>query len=69
MINFESVINYYQYVYNIRGIHTVATGLESTSVIFAYGLGMMTKIIRTTDLSSIYCIDTSLCLGLFIFLE
>lgn len=40
MVNFESVINYYKYVYNIRGIHTVATGLESTSVVFAYGLGM-----------------------------
>lgn len=39
MINFETVINYYKYVYNIRGIHTVATGLESTSVVFAYGLG------------------------------
>ena len=39
MVNFESVINYYKYVYNIRGIHTVATGLESTSVVFAYGLG------------------------------
>jgi len=40
MVNFESVINYYKYVYNIRGIHTVATGLESTSIVFAYGLGM-----------------------------
>ena len=39
MVNFETVINYYKYVYNIRGIHTVATGLESTSVVFAYGLG------------------------------
>ena len=41
MVNFESVINYYKYVYNIRGIHTTATGLESTSLIFAYGLGMI----------------------------
>ena len=40
MVNFESVINYYKQVYNIRGIHTVSTGLESTSVVFAYGLGM-----------------------------
>ncbi|CAF3678394.1 unnamed protein product [Rotaria socialis] len=40
MINFESVINYYKFVYNIRGIHTVATGLESTSVVFAYGLDL-----------------------------
>ncbi|CAF4533139.1 unnamed protein product, partial [Rotaria sp. Silwood1] len=40
MVNFESVINYYKYVYNIRGIHTVATGLESTSVVFAYGLDL-----------------------------
>jgi hypothetical protein len=43
MINFESVINYYKYVYNIRGIHTVASGLESTSLVFAYGLGMKEK--------------------------
>lgn len=42
MVNFESVINYYKYSYNIRGIHTVATGLESTSVVFAYGLGKNT---------------------------
>ncbi|CAF1123636.1 unnamed protein product [Adineta ricciae] len=40
MVNFESVINYYKQVYNIRGIHTVSTGLESTSVVFAYGLDM-----------------------------
>ncbi len=40
MVNFESVINYYKYVYNIRGIHTVASGLESTSVVFAYGLDL-----------------------------
>ncbi|CAF0717369.1 unnamed protein product [Adineta steineri] len=40
MVNFESVINYYKYVYNIRGIHTVATGLESTSIVFAYGLDL-----------------------------
>jgi hypothetical protein len=40
MVNFESVINYYKYVFNIRGIHTVATGLESTSVVFAYGLDL-----------------------------
>ena len=39
MINFESVINYYKYSHNIRGIHTVASGLESTSIVFAYGLG------------------------------
>jgi hypothetical protein len=43
MVNFESVINYYKYVYNIRGIHTVASGLESTSIVFAYGLGMNKK--------------------------
>ncbi|UJR35326.1 hypothetical protein I4U23_028087 [Adineta vaga] len=40
MVNFESVINYYKQVYNIRGIHTVSTGLESTSVVFAYGLDL-----------------------------
>lgn len=43
MVNYESVINYYKYIYNIRGIHTVATGLESTSVVFAYGLGKMAE--------------------------
>ena len=39
MVNFESVINYYKYSHNIRGIHTAASGLESTSIVFAYGLG------------------------------
>ncbi|CAF0738689.1 unnamed protein product [Didymodactylos carnosus] len=40
MINYEYVINYYQFVYNIRSIHTMATGLESTSAVFAYGLDL-----------------------------
>lgn len=35
----EQIINYNQSVYNIRGIHTTPSGLESTSLILAYGLG------------------------------
>ncbi len=37
-LNYEFSLNYYNYVYNIRGIATASTGLESTSLIFAYGL-------------------------------
>jgi hypothetical protein len=55
MINFESIINYYKYVYNIRGIHTVATGLESTSVVFAYGLGMKSEKFKSND--EFLCLD------------
>lgn len=35
----EQIINYNQTVYNIRNIHTSPSGLESTSLILAYGLG------------------------------
>jgi hypothetical protein len=37
-LNFEFSLNYYNYVYNIRGITTAPSGLESTSLVFAYGL-------------------------------
>ena len=39
-LNYEFSLNYYNYVYNIRGIATSATGLESTSLVFAYGLDL-----------------------------
>ena len=38
-LNYEFSLNYYNYVYNIRGITTSSSGLESTSLVFAYGLG------------------------------
>lgn len=37
-LNYEFSLNYYNYVYNVRGIATASSGLESTSLIFAYGL-------------------------------
>ncbi len=37
-LNYEFSLNYYNYVYNIRGIHTAPSGLESTSLVLAYGL-------------------------------
>jgi len=37
---YEMIINYNQSVYNIRKIHTSYAGLESTSLIFAYGLDL-----------------------------
>lgn len=37
-LNYEFTLNYYNYVYNIRGIATAASGLESTSLVFTYGL-------------------------------
>uniref|UniRef100_T1JPE2 ER membrane protein complex subunit 1 n=1 Tax=Strigamia maritima TaxID=126957 RepID=T1JPE2_STRMM len=36
----ESVINYNQSSYNVRGISTAAAGLESTCLVFAYGLDL-----------------------------
>lgn len=38
-LNYEFSLNYYNYVYNVRGIATAPSGLESTSLVFAYGLG------------------------------
>lgn len=35
----EHLINYNQSVINIRSIHTAPAGLESTSLVLAYGLG------------------------------
>jgi len=35
----EGIINYNQSLTSIRGIQTAATGLESTCLVFAYGLG------------------------------
>jgi ER membrane protein complex subunit 1 len=40
-LNYEFSLNYYNYVYNIRGITTSPSGLESTSLVFAYGLGKL----------------------------
>lgn len=37
-LNYEFSLNYYNYVYNIKGITTASSGLESTSLVFAYGL-------------------------------
>jgi hypothetical protein len=39
-LNYEFSLNYYNYVYNIRGITTSPSGLESTSLVFTYGLGI-----------------------------
>ncbi len=38
-LNYEFSLNYYNYVFNVRGITTAPSGLESTSLVFAYGLG------------------------------
>lgn len=35
----EAIINHNQTINNIRGIHTTSSGLESTCLVFAYGLG------------------------------
>lgn len=39
-INMEAIVNYNQSVYRINGIHTGSAGLESTSLILAYGLDL-----------------------------
>lgn len=35
----EAIINHNQSVSEVRGIHTAPSGLESTSLLFVYGLG------------------------------
>lgn len=37
-LNYEFSLNYYNYVYNVRGVATAPSGLESTSLVFVYGL-------------------------------
>lgn len=37
----ENVINYNQSITNIKGIYAAPSGLESTSLIVAYGLGIL----------------------------
>lgn len=39
-LSFDNTINYNQSVYRIRDIHSEPSGLESTSLIVAYGLGL-----------------------------
>jgi hypothetical protein len=36
----DAIINYNQTVQRVKGIHTSPSGLESTCLVFAYGLGM-----------------------------
>jgi len=35
----EAVINHNQTIAQVRGIHTAPSGIESTSLVFVYGLG------------------------------
>lgn len=37
----DAIINYNQTVQRVRGIHTSPSGLESTCLVFVYGLGMV----------------------------
>lgn len=38
-IQMDAIINYNQSIFRISGIYTSPSGLESTSLVFAYGLG------------------------------
>lgn len=38
----EAIINYNQTMFRVRGIHTSPSGLESTCLVFVYGLGQYT---------------------------
>ena len=44
----EAVINYNQTMLRVHGIHTVPSGLESTCLVFVYGLGKLEKFILLT---------------------
>ena len=35
----ENFINYNRSIFNVRGIHTAPAGLESTALVFVYGIG------------------------------
>ena len=48
--SFEAIVNYNQSVFRLQGIHSHPAGLESTSLILAYGLG------KTFFLSVLYII-------------
>jgi len=37
---YDRIINYNQSVFSVRGIHTAPAGLESTSLVLCYGLGI-----------------------------
>ena len=38
-VSMENFINYNRSIFNVRGIHTAPAGLESTSLVFVYGIG------------------------------
>ena len=40
-VHTEGIINYNKTLHHIRGIHTSPAGLESTSLVLSYGLGML----------------------------
>ena len=57
----KSFVNYNKTVTDIRGIYTAPSGLESTSIVFAYGLGEEGKGSRQWEgqnKSSLYQIST-----------
>ena len=43
-LSYEATLNYNQSVYRIREIHCEPSGLENTSLLVAYGLGMLTSV-------------------------
>lgn len=71
-LNYEFSLNYYNYVYNVRGIATAPSGLESTSLVFVYGLDIyFTRVFpsKTFDLlreDFDYLFVTTLVFGLLI---
>lgn len=49
-VNTEAILNYNQSLYDVRHIHTAPAGLESTSLVLVYGLGM----VYTTTVKPVY---------------
>lgn len=55
-VNAEAIINYNQSLYNVQGIHTSPAGLESTSLVLSYGLGMSPPVYRLDSCHNVYVI-------------
>ena len=53
---YDRVVNYNQSVFNIRGIHTAPAGLESTSLVLCYGLGILICIHSISHLLLLVCL-------------
>ena len=55
-VHTEGILNYNQTVQHVRGIHTAPAGLESTSLVLSYGLGMISLFLSQAFYLSVICL-------------